>query len=183
MSTYLTHRPAVTATMSPLSTPSIRARSATAITPLDLNEGLDGPSWQQAQAEKSYEDDQDAQIRHLMRQARLWRVMNSAQWVAWGIVQAKVPGMEAGIAEMVGGSSSNGADTNGELTHAHNSNGTTTKTPPVDPDIDEVAFDYLAYAQDRAMFFWSDLLTLNLVNENEFPAPMVEHLRSRMVEY
>ena len=29
----------------------------------------------------------------LMAETRLWRLANSAQWVAWGIVQAQVPGM------------------------------------------------------------------------------------------
>lgn len=178
MSTYLTHRPALTtnSAISPLSTPSIRARSATTITPLDLDEGPDAPSWQQT--EKSYEDDLDAQVRHLLRQARLWRVMNSALWVAWGIVQAKVPGMEEGIAEMAAASSAKKDD-------QHDAgNGATPKTPSVDADIDEEeSFNYLAYAQDRALFFWSDLLALNLVNDHELPAPMVEHIKSRALEY
>jgi choline kinase len=56
--------------------------------------------------------------------------------------------------------------------------------PPVDADVDEAdEFDYLAYAQDRAMFFWADLLALNLVREDELPRQMVEHIRSRMIEY
>jgi choline kinase len=29
----------------------------------------------------------------LLAETRLWRLANSAQWVAWGIVQAQVPGM------------------------------------------------------------------------------------------
>ena len=28
-----------------------------------------------------------------MDETRMWRLANTAQWVAWGIVQAKVPGM------------------------------------------------------------------------------------------
>lgn len=31
----------------------------------------------------------------LMREARIWRLANSAQWVAWGVMQARVPGFEA----------------------------------------------------------------------------------------
>lgn len=110
-----------------------------------------------------------------MQQTRLWRVMGSAQWVAWGIVQAKVPGMEEGIAEALAAK--------GLIDTAPNGDGDENK-PPVDEGADEEGdFDYLAYSQDRAMFFWSDLLALNLVKAEELPAPLVEHIRSRLVEY
>jgi choline kinase len=57
-------------------------------------------------------------------------------------------------------------------------------TPPVESDVDEEeGFDYLAYSQDRAMFFWSDLLQLGLVKPEELPAEMVEHIRTRIVDY
>lgn len=167
---------------SPPATPSMRGRTATPIiTPLDLDDGPEGPSWQQPQTDKITEDELEAGVRDLMRQTRLWRVMNSAQWAAWGIVQAKAPGMEGGIAELAGASSKNGSHENG---HDQSSNGESSKTLSVDADLDEEdGFDYLAYAQDRALFFWSDLLALNLVNEDELPAAMVEHIRSRIVDY
>lgn len=100
--------------------------------------------------------------------------MNSAQWVAWGIVQAKVPGMEEGIAEML-------AARNGPS----DGNDDDTKTPPaVDiEEEDDGDFDYLAYAQDRVMFFWGDLLSLNLIKPEELPAPLLEHIKSRLVTY
>lgn len=127
------------------------------------------------QNEKSVEDDHDKEVRFLMQQTRLWRVMGSAQWVAWGIVQAKVPGMEEGIAEALAAK--------GLIDAAPNGDGDE-KKPPVDEEADEEGdFDYLAYSQDRAMFFWSDLLALNLVKAEELPAPLVEHIRSRLVEY
>lgn len=153
----------------------MRGRNASAITPLDLDDNPDGFVWQ---AEKT-EDELETGIRDLMRQTRMWRVMNSAQWVAWGIVQAKAPGMEEGIAEMNtalhNGSRGNGHDKDGNDEH---------KRPSVDSDVDEEdGFDYLAYAQDRALFFWSDLLALNLVNADELPTPMVEHIRTRIVDY
>jgi choline kinase len=44
---------------------------------------------QEAMAEKSMEEETG----RLMAETRLWRLANSAQWVAWGIVQAQVPGM------------------------------------------------------------------------------------------
>ncbi|GAB7349742.1 hypothetical protein MBLNU459_g0475t1 [Dothideomycetes sp. NU459] len=36
---------------------------------------------------------EDADVAALLRESRIWRLANSAQWVAWGIVQAKVAGM------------------------------------------------------------------------------------------
>jgi choline kinase len=171
--TYLTHRPAVTGGVtSPLATPAMRGGTGSAVTPFNLDDGPDSSSWSQDQ--KSLEEDLEAEVRRLMQQTRLWRAMNSAQWVAWGIVQAKTPGMEEGVSEMLATSNNgNGHKTPGE-----------TKLVPVDADIDEEdGFDYLAYAQDRAMFFWSDLLTLGLINPDDLPAPMVEHIRARAVDY
>ncbi|KAJ5245406.1 hypothetical protein N7489_005502 [Penicillium chrysogenum] len=176
VSTYLTHRPHSTGgPISPLSSPTIHARAPVAVAPLDLDEGSDRPSSRLSQNEQSKESELDAEVRFLMQQTRMWRAMNSAQWVAWGIVQAKVPGMEEGIAEML--AARNGPSENG--------NGDDTKTPPVDAEIeeDEGDFDYLAYAQDRVMFFWGDLLSLNLIKPEELPAPLLEHVKSRLVAY
>jgi len=175
VSTYLTHRPGAAGTISPLATPTIRARASAAIAPLDLDEGADGPS-QVSQIEKSADDEHDKEVRLLMHQTRLWRVMGSAQWVAWGIVQAKVPGMEEGIAEALAAHNESSED-------GHKGGGDQ-QAPPVGDDADEEGdFDYLAYAQDRAMFFWSDLLAMNLVRAEDLPAPLVEHIKSRLVEY
>lgn len=128
------------------------------------------------QTEKAAEDELESEIRKYLVQTRMWRLMNSALWIAWGIVQFKYPGMEDDIAAANGGRQPNGEKT-GEVEHP--------KTPPVDADVDEEedGFDYLAYAQDRAMFFWSDMLALQLIDPEELPTPMVEHLRARMIEY
>ncbi|KAJ5774942.1 Choline kinase N-terminal [Penicillium paradoxum] len=176
VSTYLTHRPAaIGGPISPLASPNIRARNSVAFAPLDLDEGLDRPSSRLSQTDQLKEEEHDAEVRFLMQQTRLWRVMNSAQWVAWGIVQAKVPGMEEGIAEML-------AARNGQNAEEDDDNTKTPTNGDADEE-DEGDFDYLAYAQDRVMFFWGDLLSLNLVKAEELPAPLVEHVRSRLVEY
>lgn len=107
-----------------------------------------------------------------MRQQRLWRVINSAQWVAWGIVQAKVPGMEEGIAKAE--AEAEGRDSNGTVTPAEMKS---------QEDFEADGFDYLAYAQDRAMFFWADLLALKLVDESELPKELVEYVKTRIIEY
>ncbi|KAJ5314576.1 Phenylalanyl-tRNA synthetase [Penicillium atrosanguineum] len=170
--TYLTHRPGVAGGGS--ASPAIHGRHATAITPLSLDDTPDGFSSQQVQ---SNEEELEAKVHDLMHQIRLWRVMNSAQWVAWGIVQAKAPGMEEGLADVT--AANNRDSKNG---HDEDGNGEN-KEHLVDADVDEEDFDYLAYAQDRALFFWSDLLAMNLVNPDELPRPMVEHLRARALDY
>ncbi|KAJ5388487.1 hypothetical protein N7509_011028 [Penicillium cosmopolitanum] len=161
VSTYLAHRPNIgNGATSPQATPTMRGRNATTITPLNLDDCPE-PSGQQLQAERSNEEAIDAEIKFLMHQTRLWRVINSAQWVAWGIVQAKTPGMEEEQEEDV-------------------------KTPTAETEAaeeEEEEFDYLAYSQDRALFFWSDLLALNLVKADDLPPAMVEHIRARAVDY
>ncbi|KAJ5161896.1 hypothetical protein N7492_007288 [Penicillium capsulatum] len=182
ISTYLSHRPNVPGgPTSPLGTPSMRGRPGVNIAPLDLDESEEANL---QQLEKSQEEEFEAEIQYLMKQTRLWRVMNSAFWVAWGIIQAKAPGMEEGIAEMVGTSAKDGSHNNGDGHDGQSPNGNgESKTPDAEAEAEEDGFDYLAYAQDRAMFFWSDLLALGLVNPDELPAPMVEHIRSRILEY
>lgn len=44
-------------------------------------------------------------------------------------------------------------------------------------------FDYLAYAQDRALFFWSDLLALGFIKEEELPTDMIPHIKKRMIGF
>ncbi|GFF23703.1 choline kinase [Aspergillus udagawae] len=186
IATYLTHRPGVRSSASPSITPLMRGNSATmaSLAPLDLDSTTEADLQGQLEVEKSQEDSLEAELHFLMKQTRIWRVFNSAQWVAWGIVQAKVPGMEEGIVAAAAAKASNG---NGHSSDSNGSAVTATEPPAqpaVDADVDESdEFDYLAYAQDRAMFFWADLLALNLVREDELPPQMVEHIKSRMIEY
>ena len=42
---------------------------------------------------------------------------------------------------------------------------------------EEGGFDYLAYAQDRALFFWGDMLELGLVREEELPPEVVRRAK------
>ncbi|KAB8238353.1 putative choline kinase [Aspergillus alliaceus] len=181
ISAYLTHRPGLGVRSSPSITPLMRAGESANITtlaPLDLDAGPDADQQNLVDVERAQEDRMEAEIRSLIKQARLWRVFNSAQWVAWGIVQAKVPGMEEGIAaDAAANGHQNGAN-------GSESEGTPSTVSTPDADAEETdEFDYLAYAQDRALFFWADLLALNLVREEELPAAMVQHIKPRMIDY
>lgn len=97
-------------------------------------------------AERAHDEQSEGRVRELLDQARLWRPANSAFWIAWGIVQAKLPGMDG--------------EGGGE----------------VDEELGEDEFDYLRYAQDRALFFWGDCVQMGLVKAEELP----EKLRARL---
>jgi len=46
---------------------------------------------------------------------------------------------------------------------------------------DEEEFDYLAYANDRAMFVWGDALRMGMVNMQDLPEEL--QARIKLVEY
>lgn len=124
------------------------------------------------------------EVQRLIMEARIWRPANSAQWVAWGIVQAKVPGMDEALEakkSSVGAATGNfeGASDPSASSQTEEKNAEVEVSGEDESGEDE--FDYLAYARERAMFFWGDLLQMGLVKEEELP----EELRTRVkvVEY
>lgn len=144
-----------------------------------------------------------------MAETKLWRIANSAMWVAWGIVQAHVPGLPDfdAIDGAVDGTTKNASATALDEATAEiraEAEAEKKQDPAVstkemelkdeakpglqlDQDTDlykaqeDEEFDYLAYAQDRAMFVWGDLVGMGLVKIEELP----ETLRNRIkiVEY
>lgn len=235
---YVMHRPQFAGSAS--ATPKMEAREKTNITDFMLDARAPGgtstssstSTFNLPAAAVDYEKDeterekrQEEEIQKLLDETRLWRLSNSAHWVAWGIVQAKVPELdnkEETIAtkRLVGGV----LDTVKELAHAGRSSlsagrtqdeGTdndgkeeattdnTAKAQPSDTtdaqattsqnqdlnegdsqlsaqsspageeeEEEEEEFDYLAYAQDRAMFFWGDCIQMGIVKEEELPADL-----------
>jgi choline kinase len=130
------------------------------------------PTGTDESAEKASED---AEVARLLHETRLWRLANTAQWVAWGIVQAKVPGMpefSGSDAEPVNEPLlAERAEDYEELARTE----TATTTEEGEHEEDE-EFDYLGYAQHRALFFWGDMLQLGLVKEEDVP----EELRAKI---
>jgi choline kinase len=129
---------------------------------------------------------EDQEVTRLLHETRLWRLANTAQWVTWGIVQAKVPGMpdfsftagaEPGSADEEASREDLGerADEYRDLVAQH-------QQPPEEVnESDEVVedeFDYLGYAQHRALFFWADALQLGLVHAKELPEELKEKLKT-----
>ena len=160
------------------------------------------PPAQIAEEEQQRDDFLDSEIKRLSHETRLWRVANSAQWVAWGIVQAKVAGMDEALE-----AKKNETPKSEETVNFAPQNESRPGSDPLSPEMVEVAedahdkrpegsessiddvvdegaedeFDYLGYAQERAMFFWGDVLQLGLVKREELPESLLEKVK--IVEY
>jgi len=143
---------------------------------------------QEAQAERQIEEE----TRRLMAETRLWRLANSAQWVAWGIVQAHVPGLpDADAGSKTPGTAEHAAELEGATAEAENPGADGMEHAADDADGDaaeqteaqaeEEEFDYLGYAQERAMFVWGDAIRLGIIKAEELPEDVRK--RVKLVEY
>jgi choline kinase len=177
---YVNHRPQFphagsTPKLTPLDTPvdgsgtprqtATTPGSSSSIVEFMLDARVPPGGWREDEVRR--EEQIEKRIKALMEETRLWRIANSAQWVAWGIMQAKIPGLnkEADSSEEV--------EVEGAV-----------PAPIAAPEEDEDEgdeFDYLGYAQERALFFWGDCVLLGLVKQEELP----EELRQRikLVDY
>lgn len=172
---YIEHRPKITsstvpsassdADVTPSATPLVTPQNpSSSVVEFMLDARAPPGGWKEE--ERRAEASTDQRVEELTKETRLWRAMNSAQWVAWGIVQAKIPGYVEPPAEgsgedqgqtpaspvasegsAVGGSSSEGAGAGEE----------------------EEGFDYLMYAHERALFFWGDCVQMGLIKLEELP--------------
>ncbi|GME25055.1 Choline/ethanolamine kinase [Neofusicoccum parvum] len=177
------------------------------------------PPQQIHEQEEREEEEVEKEVQRLMDETRLWRIGNSAQWVAWGIVQAKVPGLpdfdtakKAMTADGREDEQPVAAEQPQEEEQCYmNPQSETQGSDPLSPeakamkedladkrpeeaadvgdaasssgaaDPDEEEFDYLGYANDRAMFFWGDAVRLGIVKAEELPEDVRE--RIKIVEY
>lgn len=80
----------ITPSATPLATPNGGPTPSSSIVEFMLDARVPPGGWKEEERRATELNDQ--KIRELAREARLWRAMNSAQWVAWGIVQAKIAG-------------------------------------------------------------------------------------------
>ena len=113
--------------------------------------------------ERKKEEEAEGRIKALLEETRLWRVANSAQWVAWGIVQAKIPGL--GV---------EGKNGEGQEEEKKEEEGV---KDGEEEEKEEEEFDYLAYAQDRAYFFLGDCVVMGLVEEEALGEEVRAHLK------
>lgn len=200
---YLDHRPRilgsssspttannndVTPSATPLLGPTAAGSSTSTIVDFMLDARVPPGGWKEEERKASAA--RDAAVAALLRETRLWRAMNSAQWVAWGIVQAKIAGFTEGVRDEGALPSPMGSEDTvtgegeeeGVLAGAGagaGGNGDEGEEKKVEEDEkveEEEGFDYLSYAHERALFFWGDCVQMGLVQLEELP----EGLRGRV---
>ncbi|KAI2470118.1 kinase-like protein [Annulohypoxylon bovei var. microspora] len=173
---YVNHRPefphpgASTPNLTPLATPTLQPQpqpgtpgtpglvasslgSTSSIKEFMLDSRAPPGGWKEEERKK--EQEADAQVDALVEETRIWRVANSAQWVAWGVMQANVPGLEEDTG-IVGDSVQPGEEEEGNAAEE---------------------FDYLAYAQERAFFFLGDCVKMGLLSKEELPEQIREKIK------
>lgn len=164
---YVDHRPQFphagsTPRLTPLDTPQLpHTNSASSIVDfmLDARNSSYG-NWREE--EKMRDEESEDRVKELLDETRLWRAANSAQWVAWGIVQAQMPGAakEESKEQPAEGS------TEDDATSAHSGEGS-----------EDDEFDYIGYAQDRAFFFLGDCVQMGIVAPDELPESVRQMLK------
>lgn len=136
--------------------------------------------WKEEETRRDAES--DIKIRALLEETRLWRPANSAQWVAWGIVQAKLP---AGVAREVEAAKKVDEAKKAEEAKLNNDNIDEQERPKTEKEQEAEAvaeaaaineeeavadeFDYLGYARERAMFFLGDCVLMGLIKLEDLP--------------
>ena len=146
--------------------------------------------------ERAAGDQIEEEVKRLMHETRLWRAACSVWWVAWGIVQAKLPRALAKEIECLQVDKLEQAREGVASIHMSADSGQSSNdgqtSDPLDKPLDivedlaeegeeggeesEEDFDYLAYAHDRVLFFWGDMLQVGVVTEEELP----EGLRAKV---
>lgn len=186
---YLNHRPQFTASASatPKTMPSA-GPSGAGISAFMLDSRTPTGASNYQEEEERRVKEVEKQVEMLMAETRLWRIANSAQWVAWGIVQYNIPELDAfDAASAVTDSSSPGGPSGipvpGKMSRSnspkHVGVAESAVTAQVEEDTveDDDEFDYLGYAQERAMFFWGDCVGLGLVRLEELPERVQKEIK------
>lgn len=155
---YVDHRPQYplagsTPRLTPLDSPAASSQPATATSSIvDFMLDARGSSSQSlVEEERAREEKSDGVVQELVEETMLWRGANSAQWVAWGIIQAKM-----GAAAAEGGEHGEEEGAGKEQNGSEGEEGA-----------GEHEFDYLSYAQDRALLFLGDCLRMGIVTREE----------------
>lgn len=150
---------------------------------------LDNRTPKDAPIEKQDEEHDRAvekEVARLVHESQIWRLANSAQWVMWGVMQAKIEGLpdfddETQTASVAAGQLtkipedpvmlSDGMEVGEQIPECKKS------TPAEDSKDEDEEFDYLAYTFERAMFFWGDAVELGLVKLEELPKDAQENIK------
>jgi choline kinase len=186
---YLNHRPQFTASASatPKTMPSA-GPSAAGISAFMLDSRTPAGATNYQEEEERRVKEVERQVEVLMAETRLWRIANSAQWVAWGIVQYNIPELDAvddasAVTDSPSPDASSGVPVPEKSARCNSpkhvggaelAGAALLEEEAVEED-DE--FDYLGYAQERAMFFWGDCVGLGLVKLEELPERVQKEIK------
>ena len=160
-----------------------------------------GEKYQEQEAQ--YERQIEEETRRLLAETKLWRLANSAMWVAWGIVQAHIPSLPDFDAEAERTKAAGNANPSPEAALLNSAtaeleaaakaaqqddaaNGTVSQEmaeqqSQAQAQMDQEEFDYLQYAHDRAMFVWGDALRMGIVSPSDLPEELLQSVK--LVEY
>lgn len=173
---YIEHRPKLAsstpastssdADVTPSATPQVTPQHpSSSVVEFMLDARAPPGGWKEE--ERRAESAVDQRVEELVRETRLWRAMNSAQWVAWGIVQAKIPGYTEPHAESGSGEGEDqGQAPASPVASEGSAAGRSGEGAGAGEDEE---FDYLAYAHERALFFWADCVQMGLIKLEELP--------------
>ena len=194
---YVMHRPQFNPSAS--ATPKMDGREKTNISDfmLDARAPPGVPASDYDEEESAREKKMEEDIQRLIYETRLWRIANHAKWVAWGIVQAKVPELDEPPKKSITSSVKDKMDRMKAHLNPHSDplseeekeqkeaamhdrpEGRDQEEAHAEGEEEEVEeFDYLAYAQERAMFFWGDCLQMGLIKEEELPEGMRQMVKT-----
>ncbi|KAJ1335708.1 choline kinase [Microdochium nivale] len=173
--------PLATPTVGPAGTPSLSAAtgSSSSIVEFMLDARVPPGGWREE--EKRRDEDTERRVEALLEETRLWRIANSAMWIAWGIMQSNIAGFdmdkgepltarECQVQKEEEAAAAREKDARAEAAE----NGGPAEEAEAEEDEE---FDYLAYTHERALFFWGDCVEMGLVKEEELPASLFERLK------
>ncbi|KAI9644395.1 hypothetical protein NHQ30_007752 [Ciborinia camelliae] len=185
---YLNHRPQFNPQAS--STPKMEGRDAPpgsirefmldSRTPFGEKDMLTSSTSLYAEEEARREQETEKRVEEMLKEVRIWRLANSAQWVAWGIVQAQVPELDDAPPFV---STPDEIDGDGpqdgilEKMDERERELSKDREEQVQEEEDEDEFDYLGYAQSRALFFWGDVVGLGIMRKEELPEGLAERIK------
>lgn len=163
--------------------------------------GKDGQNAPEEETERELENE----ITRLQHETRMWRMSNHAFWIMWGVQKAKIPGLpdfddptqsaavaagpalhismssgtlpmvQSPIAEEEGQDPMNGAVK--ESTDNPVSRSASSMPQAKGEEEEEEDFNYLAYAWQRAMFFWGDAVGLGFIKKDELPEDVQKNMK------
>jgi choline kinase len=110
---------------------------------------------------ENFDDEEkiDNEVAQLLQQAKQWRPAIHAYWCIWGIVQAVVePSTDIKMREEKDMEK-------GQYRFEHETDGSREEA---DVDEEDDYFDYVSYSTEKAQLFWTDLVTLGLIKQDDY---------------